>query len=584
MPPPHLEWLLPEPVQTPPVLTGFGAAVATLLARRGFHDDAGMRAFLDAGHESLHDVGLMTDAGTALTRVGAAVARGERIAIWGDYDADGMTAVAIWVSALRRLGADPLRFVPSRLAEGYGLSVTGLTRLRQQGVDLVITVDCGISNAAEVDAASALGLDVVITDHHLPPARLPRAVAVVDPRRADCHYPDADLTGAGIAYKLAAALLERGGASVAGLAALAAIGTVADMAPMTGESRAIVRLGLAEMPDAVSPGLRALLVRAVEDPAHPTARDLAFGVAPRLNAVGRLADADDAIALLLETDAERVAALLTALEGTHRSRQALTAAALVRARQLATAAPGTCALALRHDEWLPGLVGLVASRLTDDLARPVAAATLVGDEVRGSIRAPADFHVAAALEACAPLLTRRGGHAAAGGFSLREADWPAFTEALGALPRPFPSGGGGEMVRPGRLAVDLVLPARHLGWALQAELERLAPFGPGHPEPVLAVTGLRLAEARRVGAEGQHLAMRLQRGAEAFDAIAFGAPAERPPPEAGRLLDVVGTLQRDTFNGQARLRLRTLDWAEASDSPLRAREQARPAAGGVAVG
>ncbi len=566
------------------MLTGFSAPVATLLARRGFRDDAAIGAFLDAGPDGLHDVSLMTDAERALVRVDAALAAGERIAIWGDYDADGMTAVAIWVSALRRLGADPMRFVPSRLAEGYGLSVAGLTRLHEQGVGLVITVDCGISNAAEVDAASALGLDVVITDHHLPPDRLPSAVAVVDPRRADCDYPDPDLTGAGIAYKLAVALLERHAAPAAGLAALAAIGSIADMAPMTGESRVIVRLGLAEMPDAVSPGLRALLARAAEDPRHPTARDLAFGVAPRLNAVGRLADADEAIELLLETDPDRVAILLTAVEVTHRSRQELTASALLAARELVAAATGTGALALRHDDWLPGLVGLVAARLTDDLARPVAAATLVGDEVRGSIRAPSDFHAAAALEACAALLTRRGGHAAAGGFSLHEPDWPAFVAALGSLPRPFPGDRGAEMARPGQLLVDLVLPARYLGWALDAELARLAPFGPGHTEPVLAVTGLRLASARRVGANGQHIAMRLQRGAGVFDAIAFGVPSDRALPVADGLLDVVGSLQRDSFNGQPRLRLRLLDWAEAADSPLRARERGRVSVDRVAVG
>lgn len=584
MPPPRLEWILPEPIAQPPLLTGFGAPVATLLARRGFHDDRRVAAFLNSGSEALHPVGLMTDAEAALERIEIALAAGERIAIWGDYDADGMTAVAVWVTALRRLGADPVRFVPSRLAEGYGLSVAGLARLREAGVSLVITVDCGISNAAEVEAATGMGLAVIVTDHHLPPDRLPAAAAVVDPRRADCAYPDPDLTGAGIAYKLAAALLERRGVPAAGLAALAAIGTVADMAPMTGESRAIVRLGLAEMPEAVSPGLRALLARSAEDPSHPTARDLGFGVAPRLNAVGRLADADDAIELLLESEPGRVATLLNSLEATHRARQALTTSAMDEARGMVAGDAGSGALAIRHDEWLPGLVGLVASRLADDLARPVAVATRVGDEVRGSIRAPADFHVGAALEACAALLLRRGGHGAAGGFSLRESDWAAFVAALGALPRPFPADAGGAVARAGRLAVDLVLPARYLGWDLHAELERLAPFGPGHPEPVLAVTGLRLAGVRRVGGDGQHLAMRLQRGAEMFDAIAFGVPAERPLPALDRLLDLVGTLQRDTFNGEARLRLRALDWAEAADSPLRAREVPRRDPAPVAVG
>jgi len=253
---PRLEWLLPEPVPDPPALAGFGRPVATLLARRGFRDDEQLRRFLSAGEESLHDVSLMADAEVALDRIARAIDGGERIAIWGDYDADGMTAVVVWVLALRALGVEPLRHVPSRLAEGYGLSVAGLERLRAAGAALVITCDCGVANAVEVEEARRLGLEVIVTDHHLPSGDLPRAVAVVDPHRPDCAYPDPDLTGAGLAFKLASALLARRGREAADLAAAAAIGTVADMAPMTGESRAIVRLGLAELAGTTRAGLR----------------------------------------------------------------------------------------------------------------------------------------------------------------------------------------------------------------------------------------------------------------------------------------------------------------------------------------
>ena len=241
---PRLEWLLPDPVAEPPAFAGFGRPVSTLLARRGFIGDVDLQAFLQAGAGALHDLSRMADAAVALDRIDLAVASGEPIAIWGDYDADGMTAIVVWVIALRRLGADPRRYVPSRLAEGYGLSEPGLRQLAADGVRLVITCDCGVSNGAEVEVARGLGIDVVITDHHLPPPVLPRAVAVVDPHRPDCAYPDPDLTGAGLSYKLAAALLSRHGQPTEGLAAVAAIGTIADMAPMTVESRAIVRLGL----------------------------------------------------------------------------------------------------------------------------------------------------------------------------------------------------------------------------------------------------------------------------------------------------------------------------------------------------
>jgi single-stranded-DNA-specific exonuclease len=568
---PRLEWLLPEPLLDPPAFAGFGRPVATLLARRGFSESAGLDAFLQAGAASLHDVSLMADADVALARIQRAVDGGERIAIWGDYDADGMTAVAVWAIALRAAGAEAARHVPSRLADGYGLSRAGLDALAAAGVSLVITCDCGVVNVDEVEHARGLGMDVIITDHHLPAGALPRALAVVDPHRPDCDYPDVDLTGAGIAYKLAKALLARRGLQVPDLAAIAAIGTVADMAPMTGESRAIVQLGLAELAATRRAGLVALRARAAEHPERPTARDLAFGVAPRINAAGRIDDAELAISLLLEEDPEAAERIADALEEVHRRRRELTTAAVSIANGLVDGDTSDGPLAIRDDDWAPGIVGLVAGRLAETLARPVAVAARVGDELRGSVRAPLDFHVALALEACATLLSKRGGHAGAGGFSVGVAGWDAFVAAWAALPRPFPPDPERRPERGGRVSVDLVLPAAHLGWSLADEIERLAPFGPGHVEPILAVTGLRVVEARRVGGGGDHLAIRLRRGAETWDAIAFGTPLERPLPEPDSLLDVVGTLERDDFQGMPRLRLRALDYANAAHSPLAAR-------------
>jgi single-stranded-DNA-specific exonuclease len=571
--PPRLEWLLPEPVPEPPSFAGFGRPVATLLARRGFVDDEQLGRFLHAGEASLHDVSLMADADVALDRIERAIDAGERIAIWGDYDADGMTAVVVWVLALRALGVEALRHVPSRLAEGYGLSLGGLERLRAAGASLVITCDCGVTNAVEVEEARRLGMEVIVTDHHLPSGALPRAVAVVDPHRPDCAYPDPDLTGAGIAFKLASALLARRGRAAADLASMAAIGTVADMAPMTGESRAIVRLGLEELAATSRPGLRALLGRSAEVPAQPTARDLAFGVAPRINAAGRIADAELAMSLLLEEDPTAAERIAEELEAVHLERRAITATTIDEARALAVAAPGEGPLALLGDGWALGVLGLVANRLVETLGRPVAIAAPVDEELRGSVRAPADFHVALALEACASLLLKRGGHPSAGGFSLRIADWDAFARAFGALPRPFPADPGRAAERATALSVDLVLPAMHLGWPLAEEIARLAPFGPGHVEPLLAVTGLRVADARRVGAAGDHLALRMRRGDEVFDAIAFGTPTDRPLPEPGTALDLVGTLERDLFQGLPRLRIRVADYADAAASPLAARRR-----------
>jgi single-stranded-DNA-specific exonuclease len=579
---PRLEWLLPEPLLHPPAFAGFGRPVATLLARRGFADETGLAAFLEAGESSLHDVGLMADADVALARIERALDAGERIAIWGDYDADGMTAVAVWSIALRAVGAEAARHVPSRLADGYGLSRAGLERLAAAGVGLVITCDCGIVSVEEVEVARRLGMDVIVTDHHLPSGELPRALAVVDPQRPDCEYPDQDLTGAGIAYKMASGLVARRGVVVADLAGIAAIGTVADMAPMTGESRAIVRLGLDELAGSQRAGLRALLARAAERPERPTARDLAFGVAPRLNAAGRIDDAELAISLLLEEDPAAAERIADKLEEVHRRRRELTVSAVEVAHGLAAGDPGSRPIAIRDDEWAPGIVGLVAGRLADSLARPVAVAARVGEELRGSVRAPLDFHVAAALEACASLLSKRGGHAGAGGFSLPAPGWNAFAAAWAQLPRPYPPDPARTPERAGLLTVDLVLPAGYLGWPLADEIERLAPFGPGHVEPILAITGLQVVEARRVGSAGEHLMIRLRRGAETFDAIAFGTPVDRPTPEPETRLDLVGTLERDEFQGEPRLRLRTLDYADAGSSPLAARRLATVAT--IAIG
>ncbi len=570
---PRFDWLLPPPLDRPPALTGFGAPVATLLVRRGIQTDAEAAAFLHAGSADLPALDLMTDAHAALERIEAAVDHGETIAIWGDYDADGMTAVAIWVLALRRLGVEPIRYVPSRLAEGYGLSVEGLRTLAGQGVRLVVTCDCGVGNAAEVAVANELGMDVVVTDHHVPPAVLPAAVAVVDPHRPDCTYPNRDLTGAGLAYRLASALLARRGVEAADLAALAAIGAIADVAPLIGESRAIIRMGLAELATTTHPGLRGLLQRGAEEPSRPTARDVGYGIVPRLNAAGRIADAELALDLLVATDPARAEALLTELEEVHLRRRELTTIAIESARRMAADRPGSGPLALRDDAWPAGLLGLVAGRLSDELARPVAAASLVEPEVRGSIRAPADFDVTLGLDAVGEHLAKRGGHAAAGGFSAAPEQWDAFAAAFAALPRPYPPDQAVVPTPPGALPVDLVLPARYVGWSLLAELEGLAPYGAGHGEPVLAVTGLTVGDARRVGAAENHLSMRMRKGLETIDAIAFGVAEDQETPEAGAALDLVATLESRMLDGEPRLQLRVIDYATADASPLAARRR-----------
>src|SRR5438309_9558055 len=318
---PRLEWHLPEPIVDPPRFAGFTAPVATLLARRGFRTDGEVGRFLEAGTGTMHPIGLMADAEAALDRIDQAMVAREQIAIWGDYDADGISAIAVWVLGLRTLGIEPERYVPSRWSEGYGLSRVGLEALAERGVRLVITCDCGIANVTEVEVARSLGLDVIVTDHHLPGPMLPRAVAVVDPHRPDCDYPDQDLTGAGLAFKLAAALLARRGLSAPDLAGVAAIGTIADLAPMTGESRAIVRLDLEELAASKRPGLPAFGAGSAIDPDNPTVRDLGYTIAPRINAAGRIAEAELALRLLVSDDEEEAARLIGELDSVHERRR-----------------------------------------------------------------------------------------------------------------------------------------------------------------------------------------------------------------------------------------------------------------------
>ena len=578
---PHYDWRLPEPLLDPPPLLDFSTPVATLLARRGFsHDDALLR-FLSAGDADLHALDGMADAEPALARIERVLADGETIAVWGDYDADGITAVAIWTLALRAAGSSPLHYVPSRLAEGYGVSKLGLVELKERGASLVITSDCGVANLDEAQFARSLGLDLIVTDHHLPGPVLPAAAAVVDPHRSDCRYPNPDLTGAGVAFKLATELLARRGVVVPDLVALAAIGTVADVAPLTGENRAIVRLGLDALAHARAPGLRALLGRAAADAARPTWRDLAFGVAPRINAAGRIADARLAVSVLLAASAEEAERLADELETVNRLRQALTRMAVDGIAAVDRHADATGPLVVRNDEWPPGILGLVASRLLDTLRRPIAAVSAAGDELRGSVRAPGDFHAALALRACAEHLTKLGGHPSAGGFSLSPDCYPQFVTAFSALPRPFPADMP-EPRPPRELSIDLVLSARHVGWDICGELERLAPYGPGHPEPVVAISGLVVGDARPAGPDGRHLTLRMLRHRESFDAVLFELPDGRPIPESGTILDLVATLERDRWMGEERLRLRVHDYADAAASPLASRTRVPALAGASA--
>jgi single-stranded-DNA-specific exonuclease len=587
-------WVFPDPIRLDPGFRtaardlGLGSFAAAVLARRGIGDVAGLAAFLGPAEAALHDPGLLPDAATLVERVRAACANGERVMVFGDFDADGLTGLAQLVLALRRLGIDVLPYVPSRLEEGHGLSMPSVETAAAEGVRLIITVDTGSTSVAEVAAARERGIDVIVTDHHHLPDVLPAAVAIVNPHRADSVYPDPSLSGSGVAFTVARLLLgelEGAEAEALELADLATIGTVSDVVPVLGENRAIVRLGLERMRHAPRPGIAALLAQAGVSPATADLETVSFVLAPRLNAAGRVGEALDAANLLLAGTPEQAEALAGALEAANATRRDLMRTAIGAARAAVglpdpAQAPGQQALPgaetpaadivvgggvdapalILRGPWSVGIIGLVAGRLADESGLPAIVGTLIGDVVRGSCRGDGRINLAHALDACDDLLIRHGGHAAAAGFELPLAGWDAFVGrflAIAAAARP-------EDPRP-PLAVDLALPSGYVDYRLFRDLARLEPCGAGNAVPLIAVLGLTVARVR--AANGGHTQLVLRREIDVLDGIAFGRPDLAVNLSEGDRVDVVARLASRMFGGLETLQLEVRDVAPSGSHP-----------------
>ena len=424
---------------------GVPPLAALTLCARGLDTPEKASAFLDAGRGQLLDPFLMKDMDRAAARVRRALAAGEHIAVYGDYDVDGITSTCLLTDFLRREGGTVIPYIPDRMEEGYGLNREAVAALRGQGVGLIVTVDCGITAVEEAACAASLGVELVITDHHECKAALPAAAAVVDPRRADCPYPFKCLAGVGVALKLVLAL---GGPArqdelLARYADLAAIGTVADVMSLTGENRTIVRLGLEALRRTGRPGLRALLHEAGLDERPLTATAIGYTLAPRINASGRMGCASLAGELLLTDDPARGEELSRALCDLNRERQAIEAEIYTECQAMAEALPQPQrhALVLAGEQWHQGVVGIVASRLAEKYSCPAFMICLQDGKGKGSCRSFAGFNLFAALERCAPLLEGFGGHALAAGFTIREENIPAFAAAMYRR--------GGDGFRPG---------------------------------------------------------------------------------------------------------------------------------------
>jgi len=557
---------------------GVGFVVGQVLVRRGLGDPAAARAWLEA--RDAHPPSAFDGIGLAVEVVLDHAARGTRITVHGDYDADGVCSTAILVRTLRRLGADVDWYLPSRSEDGYGLSAPTVARLAERGTRLLLTADCAITAVDEVAAARAAGMDVVVTDHHQPRAdgTLP-AAPIVHPALGG--YPCPDLCATGVAYKLAAALLEATGHDPAGADEdldVVALATVADCVPLLGENRRLVRAGLEALAGTRRPGLRALMRVAKIDPGALDARAIGFRIAPRINAAGRMHRADAGLELLLTEDEARADAVAAELDAWNVERRHTETRILFAAEAQVAEAGDAPAYVLAGEGWHPGVIGIVASRIAERHHRPCVMLALDGAEGTGSGRSIPAFDLLGGLDACAAHLRRHGGHRAAAGCTIARDDVAAFRAAFTAH--------AGAVLAPEDLVprerVDAVVAGDELGMGLAEELERLAPFGIGNPEVSLLVPAARLSDPRPMG-EGKHLRFTVEAGGVRARAVAFGMPRlPAPAPSAaasgaaGRGGDASGPLDA-TFG------LELNEWNGAVEPRLVLRRAQPPEPGPIAL-
>jgi single-stranded-DNA-specific exonuclease len=539
-------------------------AIARLLCQRGFSDPERAGRFLNPSLDHLHDPLLLAGMDVAVERILAAIARKERIGIHGDYDVDGITSTVILRRALEMLGAEVVHFIPERLRDGYGLQPAAIERLHGDGVALVISVDCGIRGAEAARRARELGVDLVITDHHEPDAELPPALAVINPKRADCTYPDKYLAGVGVAFKLVQALCRRAGREqlLPGFIKVAAIGTLADVVPLVGENRVIAKLGL----ELLSRGPHKIGLRSLIDVCGLSGKTIdsyhiGFMLAPRVNAAGRMSTPDIATRLLLAQDeslAEEVRQLALQLDSENVRRQEEEAEILSAAKKIVQTDPDIGArsvLVVAGDGWHRGVIGIVASKLVDAFHRPAIVLSVEDGVAHGSCRSIPKFDMLGALERCAHLLTRFGGHKQAAGLALEAGRIKELRLAVNAVADEIL---GPDDLMP-RLRIDGGLTFRGITGGVAAGVAALAPFGAGNPRPVFEARGVEIIDGPRKIKE-RHLKMALKQDGRIFRAIAWRA-AERHDylTEHKGALDVAFSLEQNQYNGETYVELTLAD-------------------------
>lgn len=566
-PAPARRWVLPPPADAA-VVARLGRELrlpeplCRLLAQRGYGDPAAARGFLRPHAGQIHPP-VMAGMDAAVARLRRAIDRRETILVHGDYDVDGICATALAVRALRLMGARAVPFVPHRLEDGYDLSDAGIAAAAAAGARLILTVDCGIVAHQAIARAQAAGIDVIVTDHHTPGPVLPPAVAVVNPNRADCSYPNKSLAGVGVAYKVCCALAAELGYPADRLARfldLVAVATVADLVQLTGENRALVRWGLKILPDTPNPGLRALLgSTGLAEKREITAGQVGFILAPRINAVGRMGEALRGVQLLLTDDPREAEAIAATLEAENRARQEVDARTLREAMALLDRSfdpERDRGVVLAADGWHAGVIGIVASRVVERIHRPTVMIALDGDgEGKGSARSVPGFHLYEAMRACSEHLVRFGGHRAAAGCAILPQRVEAFRAAFDAHAR---SALSHEQLVP-EVRIDLVLALPQADAELCRLLRHAAPFGQGNPAPVFAVRGVDVAGYPRVVGRN-HLKLTLAADGVHLDAVGWGMGERlREVHPAAGPFDVAFKLEENTWNGRTQLQAKLVD-------------------------
>ena len=538
--------------------------VARLLCLRGFSDPAVASRFLNPSLDHLHDPFLLTDMERAVARLELALTRGERIAVHGDYDVDGITSTVILRRALEMLGGKVSHFIPERLRDGYGLQPAAIDRLHADKIDVIVSVDCGIRGTEAAQRARALGIDLIITDHHEPEGTLPDALAIINPKRHDCTYPDKNLAGVGVALKLVQALCTRAGKAkwLPGFVKIAALGTLADVVPLVGENRVIARFGL----DSLSRGPHTVGLRSLLDASGLTGKTIdsyqvAFMVAPRVNAAGRMSSPDIATRLLLATGeemAEEARDLAQQLNDENLRRQQEEAELVSQAKKAIETDPAVGAhnvLVVGGAGWHRGVIGIAASKLVDTYHKPAIVLSVDGDIAHGSCRSIPDFNMLGALEHCGDVFIRFGGHKQAAGLTMEAARVPEFRARINAYADDVLEP---DQLRP-RLRIDAALSLKAITPDLVRGLDSLGPFGMGNPRPVFHASPVEIVEGPRSIKE-RHLSMTFNQEGRRFRAIAWRAAEQAEFLDRNRAgVNLAFSLERNEYKGETYLELNVAD-------------------------